>query len=170
MTNHATEAVNANHDAPAEDLTYTFSVEQSPEEVFAAINNVRGWWPGEIEGRTDRLGAEFTYRYKDIHYSKQRITEFVPGKRVAWLVLDGFLNFVDDKTEWTGTKIAFDIAKRGDHTEVRFTHVGLVPEYECFEACSGAWGFYVKSSLRSLIATGKGEPNAKEEGQSEEAA
>ena len=33
---------------------------------------------------------------------------------------------------------------------------------ECFEACSDAWGGYIKGSLRSLIATGKGQPNVKE--------
>jgi uncharacterized protein YndB with AHSA1/START domain len=88
------------------DFTATFTVEQTPEEVFAAINNVRGWWSGEIEGSTDKLGDVWTYRFRDIHYSKQEITELVPGHRVVWHVLDGFLNFTDDKTEWTGTDIA----------------------------------------------------------------
>jgi len=170
MTTSTMEAAHARLDSHAEDLTYTFTVDQTPEEAFAAINNVRGWWSGQIEGSTDRIGEEFTYRYKDVHYSKQRITEFIPGKKVGWLVLDGFLNFVDDKTEWTGTKITFDIAKKVDQTEVRFTHVGLVPEYECFNACSSAWGFYINGSLQNLIATGKGEPNPKEKGKSEEAA
>jgi hypothetical protein len=55
-------------------------------------------------------------------------------------VLDGYLNFTQDKTEWTGTDITFDISKKGDQTEVRFTHVGLVPEFECFDNCSNAWG------------------------------
>jgi hypothetical protein len=140
-------------------FTATFAVDQSPDEAFAAINNVRGWWSGDIEGKTDELGAEFTYRYQDIHYSKQKITELVPGKRVVWHVLDGYLNFAEDKTEWTGTDIMFDVSKDGDKTEVRFTHVGLVPEFECFDNCSNAWGFYINSSLRSLISTGKGEPN-----------
>ena len=144
-------------------FTTTFTVDHTPEEAFAAINNVRGWWSGEIEGRTDELGAEFTYRYQDIHYSKQRITEFVPGKKVAWLVVDGYLNFVADRSEWIGTAITFEISKQGEQTEVRFNHVGLA-EHECFNVCANAWGFYVNGSLRSLIATGKGQPNEQETG------
>lgn len=143
-------------------FTTTFTVDQSPEEAFAAINNVRGWWSGEIEGSTDKLNAEFTYRYKDVHYSRQRITEFTPGKKVVWLVLDAYLDFTEDKSEWKGTKISFEVSDKGDKTEVRFTHVGLVPQYECFDMCSNAWGSYVNGSLRSLIATGKGYPNQKE--------
>jgi hypothetical protein len=77
-------------------------------------------------------------------------------------VLDSQLNFVNDKSEWKGTKITFEIAKKGDKTEVRFAHVGLVPDYECYGACSNAWGSYINGSLRSLITTGKGEPNEKE--------
>jgi len=146
----------------AQDLTYSFTVEQTPEEVFAAINNVRGWWSGEIEGETDKLGDVWTYRYKDIHFSKQRITELVQGRRVVWQVVDSYLSFVDDKTEWTGTRVVFEIARKGGKTEVCFTHAGLAAEYECFDKCSIAWGFYINGSLRNLIATGKGEPNPKE--------
>jgi hypothetical protein len=145
-----------------QNFTTAFTVDQTPEEAFAAINNVRGWWSGEIEGRTDNLDDEFTYRYKDVHLSKQKITEFIPGKKVVWLVLDGYLNFVEDKNEWKGTKITFEIAEKGGRTEVRFTHVGLVPDYECYGACSNAWGSYINGSLRSLITTGKGQPNQKE--------
>ncbi len=68
-------------------FTTSFSVDQTPQEAFAAINNVRGWWSGQIEGDTDKLGAEFTYRYKDVHLSKQKITEFIPGKKVVWRVM-----------------------------------------------------------------------------------
>jgi Activator of Hsp90 ATPase homolog 1-like protein len=145
----------------AQDYTATITVDQTPEEAFTAINNVRGWWSGEIEGRTDKLGEEWTYRYEDLHYSKQRITELVPGKRVVWLVVDGYLGFVEDKTEWVGTRITFDLSKKGGKTQVRFTHVGLVPKDECFNACSDAWGFYITGSLRSLISKGKGRPNPK---------
>jgi short-subunit dehydrogenase len=49
------------------DFSTTISVNQSPQQAFTAINNVYGWWSGEIEGHTDKLGAEFTCRYKDLN-------------------------------------------------------------------------------------------------------
>jgi uncharacterized protein YndB with AHSA1/START domain len=140
----------------------SFTVDQSPKEVFDAINNVRGWWSGEIDGRTDALGAEFTYGYKDVHRSTQKITELVPGRKIVWHVSEAQLNFVKDKDEWNGTEIVFEISRKKGKTEVRFTHVGLVPAFECYGGCSGAWGFYVDDSLRTLITTGKGQPNQRD--------
>jgi uncharacterized protein YndB with AHSA1/START domain len=142
-------------------FSVAYTVSQTPEEVFRAVNDVRGWWTGEpgAKGTTDKLGAEWTYQYKDIHYTKQRITEFVPGKKVVWLVLDSKLSFVKDQTEWNGSKITFDIAKKGDKTELRFTHVGLNPDVECYGDCSSAWGYYVKGPLRVLISK-QGKTNA----------
>jgi hypothetical protein len=146
----------------AKNYTASFTVDQSPDDVFAAVNNVRGWWSGEIDGHTDKLGAEFTYRYQDLHRSTQKITEFVPGEKVVWHVLDAQINFVKDKDEWDGTDVVFEIARKGGKTELRFTHVGLVPTIECYGKCAGAWGYYINKSLRSLITTGKGDPNEKE--------
>ena len=143
------------------DYSTSFTVSQSPEEVMAAIGNVRGWWSEEIDGKTDRFGAEFEFRSGNVHRSTQKITEWVPGRKVVWHVVKSRLNFVEDKSEWTGTDIVFEIARKGDQTELRFTHVGLVPAIQCYGDCSGAWGFYVNDSLRSLITTGKGQPDPK---------
>ena len=134
------------------DFTTSFTVDQTPEQVFDAVNDVRGWWSGEIDGETDKLGAEFTYRYKDVHRSSQRITEFVPGKKVVWQVIDAQLNFVKDKHEWDGTRIVFDIAQEDGKTKLTFTHVGLIPKFECYDGCSRAWSFYINDSLRGLIS------------------
>ena len=142
-----------------QDFAETFTVDQSPEEVFAAINNVPGWWSGEIEGNADKLGDEFTYRYKDFHRSTQKVTEFIPGKKVVWHVTDADLSSFKNKTEWIGTDIIFEIVQRGDKTELRFTHVGLVPAFQCYGDCSGAWGALVGTNLRNLITTGKSQPD-----------
>ncbi len=146
----------------AQNFTTSFIIDQTPEVAFDEINNVRGWWSEEIEGKTDKLNSEFMYHFMDVHRCKIKITKLIPGKKVVWHVLENYFNFTKDKTEWTGTDIIFEISKKGDKTQIRFTHLGLVPEYECFSVCSTGWSTYVNGSLRSLIATGKGRPNANE--------
>ena len=138
------------------DFSTIILVDQTPNEVFNSINNVRGWWQGEIEGSTDKLNDEFTYRMEDIHFSKQKLIEIIPGKKVVWLVTESQLNFVNKKDEWSGTKVIFEISEINNKTQLRFTHHGLVPEFECFDDCSNAWGLLVQDSLLSLITTGKG--------------
>jgi uncharacterized protein YndB with AHSA1/START domain len=141
-------------------FTTTFSIDQTPEHAFDAITDVRAWWSGEIEGSTDKLGEEFTYQVPDIHHSKFRITELVRAEKVAWLVLDSYISFTEDKEEWTGTTVNFELFEQDGRTQVRFTHAGLLPEHECYAVCSTAWGEYINGSLRSLITTGAGRPNS----------
>jgi|SRR5215469_571551 len=142
-----------------QDMTFGFTVDQTPDQVFAAINDVRGWWPGEFMGESDRLGAVFTYRYQDMHRSTQKVTEWLPGKRLVWHVTDSHLSFLKDKDEWTGTEVVFEIARKGGKTELTFTHIGLNPDVECYEACTEGWGFCIEKSLYKLITTGKGALN-----------
>lgn len=140
-------------------FTTTIIVDQTPEEAFAAINDPRSWWPGAFEGQTALLGAEFTYRYKDLHFSKQQVTELVPGRKVVWAVTDSALQFAEHKDEWTGTQLVFDLARKGDQTEIRFTHVGLVPDFDCYGACSKGWTQIVRE-LGAFIAS-RGQPGLK---------
>jgi len=141
----------------------TLKVEQGSEEVYAAINNVRGWWSENVEGRTDEAGGEFEYWYKDIHWCKIKVTELVPGERVVWLITDNYFNFTNDKREWKGTKLVFEIMRKGEETEMVFTHEGLVSDYECYEVCSEAWFNFIQGSLYGLITVGRGKPTRKEE-------
>ena len=144
-----------------QNFTATITVDQSAEEVFNAITNVRGWWSEEIEGNTDKLHDEFNYHYLDVHRCKMKIVEVIPEQKVVWLVKDNYFSFTKDKSEWVGTKIIFDISREDNKTHVNFTHLGLVPEYECYNACVNGWTQYICHSLPGLITTGKGQPNAK---------
>jgi len=139
----------------SQDLTFSFTVDQTPDEVFAALKQVSSWWPGEITGETGRLGGVFTYRYKDMHRSTQKITEWVPGKRVMWHVTESYLSFLKEKEEWTGTDVVFEISRKGAKTELKFTHVGLTPKVECYGACSDGWGYIINECLAAFITTGK---------------
>jgi hypothetical protein len=152
---------------PASDFTTTLLVDQNLNEVFHAVNNVRGWWSEEIDGGTKKLNDEFTYHFEDIHQCKMKLVEVVPDKKVVWLVLSNYFKFTKDKTEWKGTNVIFEISQKDNKTMLRMTHQGLVPEYECFEICRDAWTSYIQNSLRNLIVTGKGQPNGKDKPQTE---
>jgi len=125
-------------------FSITLLSDKSPKEVFNAVTNVRGWWSGfyseKITGATKKLNDEFSFRAGDgIHYSKQKLVELVPEKKVTWLVTDSELTFLKKKDEWNGTKLIFEIAKKGGKTQLRFTHEGLVPKIECYNSCTPAW-------------------------------
>jgi uncharacterized protein YndB with AHSA1/START domain len=136
--------------------TTSFSVDRTPDQVFDAINDVRGWWMTRVEGDNRAVGDEFSYRVPGVHFCKMRVTELVPGERVVWQVVENHMSFIEDQSEWKGTEIRFELTGKDGGTEVRFTHDGLVPSYECFDICRNAWTFYVGDSLRSLAATGEG--------------
>ena len=138
------------------DFTTTLLVDETPKEVFNAISNPRAWWSEEIEGSTSKLNDEFKYHYEDVHLCQIKLIEVIPNEKVVWLVMNNYFKFTKDKNEWTGTKVIFDISKKDNKTRLVFTHLGLVPEYECYAICRDGWTNYIQNSLYSLITTGKG--------------
>lgn len=138
-------------------FTTTHLFDRTPEEVLDAILDVRGWWSSELEGDSRAPGDVFVFRYQDIHYSHIEVTEVSP-EVVRWRVLENHLSFVEDQEEWVDTEIVFEIARAGDSTRLTFTHDGLVPSFECYDACHQGWTMYAADSLKSLIETGRGSP------------
>jgi hypothetical protein len=140
-------------------FTTTFVVNKSPNEIYNAINNPRDWWSQEIIGSTNKQNDVFDYHFEDIHSCKVQVLELIPDQKVVWQILENDFNFTKDKTEWVDTKVVFDISAQNGKTQLTFTHIGLVPEYECYEACHQGWTHYIQNSLKKYITTGKGEPN-----------
>jgi Activator of Hsp90 ATPase homolog 1-like protein len=147
-----------------QDYHVSITANATPHQAFDAVNSVTKWWTENLEGASHKLDDEFSVQFGDVHYSRQKLIEVIPDKKVVWLVTDSRLNFLNDKKEWNDMKIVFDIVPKGDKTEVHFTQIGLTPAIECYTACSNAWGEYVKKSLLPLINTGKGNPTRKEKG------
>ena len=140
----------------------TLTVSQTANEVFKHINSVSNWWMENLEGDSENLNDVFTVDFGDNNFVTHKLIEVIPNKKVVWLVTYSQLNFVKNKSEWTGTKINFEIEQKGKQTQMKFTHSGLVPAFECFQDCSNAWSEYIQQSLLSLITTGKGQPTPKE--------
>lgn len=158
--NTGNETPSKNMDAEGEDFRLTFLVDQSPETVFRAISNVRAWWTGyhaeQITGNTEKLHDEFTYRAGGgIHYSKHKLVEVIPNRRIVWLTTESDLSFIKKKDEWTGTRMIFDISEKGDKTRLTITHEGLTPDVECYDACAPTWTQYIQEKLLPLIQSGQ---------------
>ena len=145
-----------------QNYTASIKVDATAQEVFKSISNVTDWWTENTEGSSQKLNDEFTVRFGDIHYSNQKLVEFVPNKKLVWLVTDSHLNWIKDKQEWTNTKISFEIISKGTYTQLIFTHIGLVPELECYNDCRKGWDLYIKDSLFRLLTSGKGLPDKKD--------
>ena len=150
-----------------QNYTATIEVAESPKDVFNHVNDVSNWWAKdagealsrqktEFEGQSTKLNDEFIIRSGDRHYSKQKLIEVIPDKKVVWQVIDCKINWLEkDKTEWTNTKMVFEITTNMDKTVLQFTHVGLIPEKECYENCERGWDFLIKERLFNFINNGK---------------
>lgn len=140
----------------SQDFTTSILVGNTPAEVFNTILDVRTWWSGlyneSFEGKSEKVGDEFTFLAGGgAHYTKQKLVELVPNKKITWLVSEANLSFVEDTDEWVGTMISFDINGEIGKTRIVFTHQGLVPQFECYDACSSAWTDYIQQQLKNLF-------------------
>jgi hypothetical protein len=139
------------------DFTVTFLVPNAPREVYKTLLDVRSWWTGlyneDIKGKSDVLNESFTFRAGGgVHYTKQQLIEAVSNKRIVWQVNEASLTFVQNTTEWIGTRICFDIAEKNNQTQITFTHEGLVPAFECYESCSTSWTKYLEERLMKALS------------------
>ena len=133
-----------------QDLTMTLQVEQTPQEVYNAINKVGDWWT-KIEGSSQKLDDAFTVRFGKVYITSQ-LVELVPGQKVSWTVTDSNVE------EWINTQIKFDISAKDSTTAINFKHVGMHPGLNDYQGCVKGWNRFLNDSLVKLIAEGKGLP------------
>ena len=138
-----------------ESYATTIAVTRTAKDVFNAITDVRNWWSKDFEGGSRNLNDEFVINHPGLHYSKQRVAEFLPGRRMVWLVTDSNLSWLKNKEEWTGTRMIFEINGDGENALLTFSHEGLSPDKECYEACSKGWNIVIEGWLRHFISFGR---------------
>lgn len=83
----------------AQNYHTSITVDAAPYDAFESITSVSKWWTENLEGNSLKPDDEFTVRFGNVHYSRQKLVEVVPGKKVVWLVTDSQLNFIKDKNE-----------------------------------------------------------------------
>jgi activator of Hsp90 ATPase-like protein len=140
-----------------QDYHCSITADVTPEEAFDRVNDVSGWWAKNLEGSSKRLNDVFT-----VHFGKTfvtfTVTEFVPNKLVTWKVTDCYLHWINDKKEWNGTSVRFELSKEGEETRVTMTHIGLTPGAECYNDCEAGWNDHFGDSLLKLLTEQEGAP------------
>jgi|SRR5664279_3314155 len=132
--------------------TTTIAFAQAPVDVFNHISDVPKWWSKDFEGSSTKLDDEFIIHHPGRHFSKQKLVEWIPGKKLIWLVTDGTLDWLEkDPHEWTNTRMIFELTPQGDGTLLHFTHEGLVPEKDCYSKCTQGWDMVIKEKLYNFI-------------------
>jgi len=139
-------------------FTATIELEKSSQDVFMPLlNDIPKWWTKDFEGQSTKLNDEFIIEHPGAHYSKQRLIEVVPNKKLVWLVTESHLNWLEkNKSEWTNTKMVFEVVTKGGKTVLKFTHEGLVPKLACYARCSQGWDMVIKEWLYNFITNGEG--------------
>lgn len=141
-----------------ESYKVVIEVGKPAHEVFRCITaGVAKWWGGkDLTGCSMLPGDEFIIDHPGAHYSKQKVVELIPDKRIVWLVTGSDLSWLRKRDEWTGTKMVFELAGNGDRTVLAFMHEGLTPEKECYVRCSQeGWGVVIKEWLFDFITFGR---------------
>jgi hypothetical protein len=143
-----------------QDFTTSITVNVSPMEAFRHINNVKEWWTENTDGYSENLNDTLTVTFGQT-FVTLKIAESFPGKKIVWYVTDCNKHWLKNKKEWKGTRVIWEISTKANSTLVDFTHVGLVPELECYGVCENAWTNYLQNSLKNLINQSKGMPEPK---------
>jgi len=141
-----------------QDYNYVFTTTEPVNEALAAISEVPEWWATDFEGSSQKQDDIFTVHFEEVSVTLQ-IIEWIPDKRIVWLVTDCHLDWLKDKKEWKGTRIIWEVTAVNNATQISMTHLGLVPGLECYNDCREGWDFHIGKSLSKLINEGVGIPD-----------
>lgn len=139
-----------------------FLLSATPAAVYHALatqQGLRSWWTETCDAATTTVGGKITFRFGP-HHKVMQIENLAPGRELRWLCVEAYLDLpqLQRKNEWVGTQIVFKLTpEEGGKTRLDFEHIGLTPEFECFDICRGGWDQYL-GSLQSLVETGQGAP------------
>ncbi|MEO8885295.1 MAG: SRPBCC domain-containing protein [Mucilaginibacter sp.] len=140
-----------------QDFTCTVQVNASAAEAMKKISQVDKWWAknftGSAEKPSDKFRVDFGKTFVDFE-----IAELIPGKKVVWKVTNCNLHWLNNRKEWNGTEVVFELLEKDNLTQINFTHIGLVPGIECYENCYEGWTGHITESLVKFIDEGQGMP------------
>lgn len=138
------------------DSSYSRSVEVNarPEVIFHALTqDLQGWW-GAMDVPVTGLGDQFTVSWGEPWY-RFEVSVFEPPNMLSWTCIDAnqiIAGLEGVQKEWVGTHLHWRIeAIDPDSSGLTFTHLGLVPDFICYDFCAATWDQFIGERLKSYL-------------------
>ncbi len=131
----------------------TISAPVSPDSARAAIfDEMHLWWTD----RTERAPSGVTVRFNRSHAS----FAFDPQNPLIWRCTDAnmIIENVADSTEWTGTRLLWEISPTDTGCTVTLEHEGLNDTLACLDVCTRGWQHFFETSLLAHLTGGTPAP------------
>lgn len=125
----------------------------SMDAVYQALtsrNGLAAWWTKDTTGEGNKVGDIIQFRFGAGGFD-MRVTDLQAPSLVVWEVQDG-------PAEWLPTTLRFELKQDGDYVILLFKQMDWKEPVEFMHHCNTKWAVFLMS-LKSLIETGKGQPN-----------
>jgi hypothetical protein len=112
-----------------------------------------------FEGSAQEIDHRFTISFGPQVFKTLLVKDLIRDKKVVWEVVDALIDLPElaNKKEWVGTSIVWDIVSEEGRVPLHLTHIGLTPEVECYQVCTGGWESFLQS-FDKFVTTGSGTP------------
>ncbi len=147
-------------DKITEEYKISVGINSDTQKIFNALTkHIDKWW-GTFDGSAENIGDEFEVSFDKDSYWGFRIIELIPNEKVVWKCneshQDHHVKGMDK--EWLNSTLHWKLIEENENTFIDFYHEGLYTTNACYDVCSSGWNFYIATSLKEFLETGKGQP------------
>lgn len=137
------------------DYTSQLEIPNSRHEVFMAISRELGKWWGEQDRFIEKKDTVFKVSWGEPYY-QFKVVEYRENELMIWECIDAnqiITGLTGVEREWVGTQIHWKLVEISSSTTLlQFKHLGLIPDFLCFDVCSNAWEHFLKNRLAAYLA------------------
>ena len=130
----------------------TLELPKTPDIIFHHLLDLSKWWPEDFVGEKIQLDSTFVLKTGDAHFSRNKVVELVPDKKLIWLTTESERKA--DGYDWSGTKFIFELTPIGNNTTLKFTYNGVLPENE-FERLVQICDMCIKERFYNFVVNSK---------------
>ncbi len=136
------------------EIRHSFLIDARADTVADALmqeSHIQNWWTKEARVENDKGIVGWS------GYGWEVELQMTRGGATGPVVWKCIRSNMQNTNAWEGTTMTFLLTPQGTGTRVEFSQTGY-RESPCYEVCDQGWAFFVGTSLRQYIETGKGIP------------